>query len=115
MGLNSYILVKGKFKDFPDRSILEYPKHFYCNTMPDTEVFGSIGDCPSSGMSQLLAEMCGCEVWDFNTHKLSKDKLTQYDELYDFDFNYCEEFNQWYIEIESCFNAGLELWFMPNG
>jgi hypothetical protein len=106
VGLNSNILVVGKYKDMPN-CVLDYPDDYYANTYGYTIVFGTIGECNTSQESRDLAEMCNVDIWDFNTHHITKEPNLPYD--------YDERFLDWYGEIVRCLKNGLDLYFQPNG
>ncbi len=82
MSTRSHIMAAGKYK--PEISdLLEYSADFYKDTLPSTTVFTTLFECVTCDQSRMLAEYCGVQVWDFNTHEIKIEfcSLPSLDEL----------------------------------
>jgi hypothetical protein len=110
MGMEAKVIVFGKFelmKQVPDA--LDYPIDFYEITNNDTIVFGTILSVSTNDGSRALADMCHCDPWDFNTHKIHSvnwPSIYETDTLFSMgDFRL----------LEACISLGLEVYYQPNG
>lgn len=74
MGTEAYILCIGGFSEGV-KNCLSYDPEFYDDTKPGTSVITHRCQCNTSDQSRQLAEVLGCEVWDFNTHRIDSRKI----------------------------------------
>ena len=114
MGMNAYVLCVGTFNEDIVAS-LDYVKEFYEDTKPGAVVTSHILRCATSDQSRQLAEVLGCEAWDFNTHNIAKTNVN-WDELYDLAKNSLDWFEAEHVDsLKALLNAGFLCVYMPNG
>jgi len=74
MGLDAELLLLGPFSE-EVKSFLDYPPEYYDDTNDDTVVTRSMFSCVTTDQSYELAEIVGCEAWNFNTHIVRKENV----------------------------------------
>jgi hypothetical protein len=114
MGMNACVLCVGIFNKGIAES-LEYMSDLYEDTIPGTLVVSHLLHCNTSEQSKLLAEALGCEPWNFNTHRINKEKVN-WPKLYKLakhneDWEEREHVDSFWALLK----AGFLCIFMPNG
>ena len=94
MGAEAQIIGFGPFKkEYLECDLLPYPDDYYEDVKEGTIVIVEFCRCNTSEQSRLLAEACGAQLGDFNTHFLGRGEGILMHEL------------DWMIE-----NAGIAEW-----
>ena len=114
MGMNAYVLCVGKFSE-EVKDCLLYDAEFYEDTKPGAAVVAHKFNCSTSEQSKELAKALGCEVWDFNTHLISEDKI-DWPDMYSMT-EYCEGWEEEHgvAKFIRLLKAGFTCVYMPNG
>ena len=114
MGMNACVLCVGTFSESIVAS-LDYGEEFYEDIKPGTIVTSHILRCATSDQSRQLAEALGCEVWDFNTHYITKDNIN-WSGLHDLAKDSLDWFETEHIDsLKAMLNAGFICIYQPNG
>jgi hypothetical protein len=107
MGLDSFVIGFGPFsRDIVN--CLDYSEDFYEGTKEGTIVFTTFFQCNTSSQSRELAEALGCDVWDFNTHKVDISKVNLDQLMLLFPRSEVSDFLQ-------CYDKGFVVFYQPNG
>lgn len=109
MGMNAYVLCVGAFSE-KIKDCLLYGAEFYEDTKPGTIVVTHKLHCNTSEESRRLAEVLGCDAWDFNTHRVNKEEIN-WPALYDIGWDEKVEVGR----LDKLMEAGFLCIFMPNG
>jgi len=67
MGMTAELLAIGKYT-FAIRDFLDYPADFYADVPIGATIITTVGICPTSVASELLAQAFGISVWGFAKH-----------------------------------------------
>lgn len=113
MGLNAYVLCIGNFsKEIDD--CLFYGAEFYEDTEPGRTVITHKLHCNTNEQSNQLAEVLGCEVWDFNTHRINNQRIN-WPALYDISDTADWNEKAAISEFHRLLRVGFMCIYMPNG
>lgn len=116
MGLESYVVAIGKFKDLKELGLLDYPDDFYDTVKDEEEILVNLFFQNTTSSSRDLAQLLGCEPFDFSTHKIKS--VNQLDYPYSTHWlgdDKTEEFKDIFKKVSEALKCDITIWFIPNG
>ena len=72
MGLDAEIVVIGPYALLAEIDVLDYKKDTYSTCKEDTFIICTVAQASTSRQSELLAELCYVDIWDFTSHQIKK-------------------------------------------
>jgi len=106
MGCDADLLAIGPFSQAV-ASCLSYVAESYAGVPDGTLVLSTLFACPTTDVSEALAEAVQAELWGFSTHVLKPA---------DFDWEALADLHEEDVEaLRALVAAGFQIFFRPNG